>query len=214
MLIMLQFDLFKLLLVADLDLIEDERVHNLAIAADDAVPEDETVANFGIVANFYRQGLQIVGTFVDTFRQLFRGRVNPDLFTDIEFSLSLNEKTFQLKGVDWLLGKSGKNSGYQYRLQNNELGLVILFKQYHAKADTPASHLKIECSPWFLDARTPEVQLKCSGCFSCSQTGIMDKRLDPIDSRGSVRLCTAINMHHLCIEQVMPNPEPHSAHLQ
>ena len=50
---MLQFDLVKLLLVADLDLIEDERVHDLAIAADGAVPEDDTVANFGLVANFY-----------------------------------------------------------------------------------------------------------------------------------------------------------------
>ncbi|MGB0361105.1 MAG: hypothetical protein ACPGEF_06840, partial [Endozoicomonas sp.] len=111
---------------------------------------------YGIVADYATQGLQIVGTVVDTFRQLFRGRMNLDLLTDIDFSLTLNEKTFQLMEIDWLLGKSGKNSGYQYRLQNNDLGLVILFKQFHAKAETPASHLKIECSPWFLSIRAPE----------------------------------------------------------
>ncbi len=111
---------------------------------------------YGHIADFAEQGFQIVGTYIDTFRQLFRGRLNPDLHTDIEYSLTLKEKTYQLLGQDWILAKSGKNSGYQYRLQNNQLGLVILFKQFHAKAETPASHLKIECSPWFLDNRQPK----------------------------------------------------------
>ncbi|MGI9278291.1 MAG: hypothetical protein ACR2PX_01485 [Endozoicomonas sp.] len=27
---------------------------------------------------------------------------------------------------------------------------------FHAKPETPSSHLKIECSPWFLDRRSPD----------------------------------------------------------
>ncbi|MRI32612.1 hypothetical protein EOPP23_06375 [Endozoicomonas sp. OPT23] len=111
---------------------------------------------YGHIADFDEQGFQIVGTYVDTFRQLFRGRMNPNFHTDIEHSLDLKEKKFQLLGQNWILAKIGKNSGYQYRLQNSQIGLVILFKQFHAKAESPASHLKIECSPWFLDNRKPK----------------------------------------------------------
>ena len=93
---------------------------------------------YGKVADLYQEDFQIVGTYVDTFRQLFRGAMNQDLLTDIEDSISLNLQTqFQLLGQDWLIGKSAKCSGYQYRLQNNHLGLILLFKQYHAKSGKP-----------------------------------------------------------------------------
>ncbi len=110
----------------------------------------------GKVLDLTESGFQVVGMCVDTYRQLFRGRVLQDILTDVDYSLELREKTFNFHGQDWLLGKSGKNSGYQYRLQNNHLGLIILFKMFHAKADSESTHLKIECSPWFLERHSPE----------------------------------------------------------
>ncbi len=127
---------------------------------------NDTVANdkgllfvhprFGKVVDLYEEHFQIVGTYVDTLRQLFRGQVNLDFLTDCEESIDFGEKTFQCMGYDWLLGKSSKVSGYQYRLQNNQLGVIIFFKMFHSKAEAISSHLKIECSPWFLDNRTPK----------------------------------------------------------
>ncbi len=111
---------------------------------------------YGKVADLHQDDFQIVGTYIDTFRQLFRGAMDLDLQTDIEESITLNLRTHQLLGQDWIIGKSAKCSGYQYRLQNNHLGLILLFKQFHAKSESPASHLKIECSPWFLDNRDPK----------------------------------------------------------
>ena len=111
---------------------------------------------FGKVADLYEENFQIVGTYVDTLRQLFKGKMNLDFITDCEHSLDLGEKFFQFLGLDWIIGKSSKSSGYQFRLQNNQLGVIIFFKMFHSKAETDSSHLKIECSPWFLDNRTPK----------------------------------------------------------
>ena len=111
---------------------------------------------YGKVADLYEDNFQIVGTYVDTLRQLFRGRMNEDFLTDCEHSISLGEKTLPFLGLDWLIGKSSKSSGYQFRLQNNQLGVIIFFKMFHSKADSESSHLKIECSPWFLDSRSPK----------------------------------------------------------
>ncbi|KEI71425.1 hypothetical protein [Endozoicomonas elysicola] len=111
---------------------------------------------FGKVKDLYLENFQIVGTYVDTLRQLFKGAMNLDFLTDIEDSLSFGEKTFRFVGHDWILGKSGKASGYQYRLQNNQLGVIIFCKMFHSRAESIGSHLKIECSPWFLDNRSPK----------------------------------------------------------
>ncbi|WP_422450448.1 MULTISPECIES: hypothetical protein [unclassified Endozoicomonas] len=126
----------------------------------------ETIANdkgllfvhprYGKVADFYQDNFQIVGTYVDTLRQLYRGQMNPDFLVDCEESIEFGEKVFRFIGYDWLLGKSGKASGYQYRLQNNDLGIIVFFKMFHSKAESIGSHLKIECSPWFLDNRKPK----------------------------------------------------------
>ncbi|MGI9282867.1 MAG: hypothetical protein ACR2PX_24995 [Endozoicomonas sp.] len=124
------------------------------------VPSDKGLLfvhpKFGKVADLYQDNFQIVGTYVDTLRQLFKGVMNLGFITDCEHSIDLGEKTYQFLGLDWLLGKSSKSSGYQFRLQNNQLGVIIFFKMFHSKAETESSHLKIECSPWFLDSRSPK----------------------------------------------------------
>ena len=108
----------------------------------------------GRVADYYDEKFQIVGTYVDTLRQLFKGAMDLDFLTDLNDSIDVGEKTFNFLSHDWILGKSGRASGYQYRLQNNQLGVIIFCKMFHSKAETIGSHLKIECSLWFLDQRS------------------------------------------------------------
>ncbi|WP_062265424.1 hypothetical protein [Endozoicomonas arenosclerae] len=111
---------------------------------------------YGKVVDLYQEQFTVLGTYIDTLRQLYHGSVNLSAMDDLQYSIDFNERFYEFLGQDWLLSKSGKASGYQYKLQNNDIGLVILFKMFHAKPETPSSHLKIECSPWFLDRRSPE----------------------------------------------------------
>lgn len=107
---------------------------------------------------------------VDTIKQLYQGIPHVQTFLDIDKEykskigavLTLHTATGH---YNFLLGSGGK-SGYTYRLQNNELGIIILFCSRYKKLqidndsydalpkfemDTePYSHLKIECSPHLL----------------------------------------------------------------
>ena len=50
----------------------------------------------------------------------------------------------------------GRDSGYQYKLQNADLGFVLLIKNFNAKLENIGPHLKIEVSPHAIDALSPE----------------------------------------------------------
>jgi hypothetical protein len=50
----------------------------------------------------------------------------------------------------------GRDSGYQYKLQNADLGFVLLIKNFNAKLEQIGPHLKIEVSPHAIDALSPE----------------------------------------------------------
>jgi hypothetical protein len=54
------------------------------------------------------------------------------------------------------LSRMGKVSRYRWKLQNNELGIVILIGSYFAKVDCEGQHLKIELSPKFISQRSPK----------------------------------------------------------
>ncbi|MGI2026742.1 hypothetical protein [Endozoicomonas acroporae] len=100
--------------------------------------------------------IRILGTYVDTVRQLYKGKVNDDLLITVNDALSDNQGHLRLFDTDWIVGKCSRQSGYQYRLQNNDLGVIILFKSYHSKGDLTATHCKIELSPWFIETRSPQ----------------------------------------------------------
>ena len=57
---------------------------------------------------------------------------------------------------DVKISRMGKMSGYQYKLQNRDVGVVILLKQFHKPNDEETSHLKIELSPHFIAQYTPK----------------------------------------------------------
>ncbi|MCQ4269210.1 hypothetical protein NAV28_18480, partial [Pseudomonas stutzeri] len=62
----------------------------------------------------------------------------------------------EFAGEIWHSGRVGRDSGYQYKLQNADLGFVLLVKNFNAKLEQIGPHLKIEVSPHAIDALSPE----------------------------------------------------------
>ena len=89
---------------------------------------------------------------VDTVRQLYRGLIRPEV-------MALFEKPgvmVEFAGEFWHTGRVGRDSGYQYKLQNADLGFILLIKNFNAKLEQIGPHLKIEVSPHAIDALSPE----------------------------------------------------------
>ncbi|WEW98512.1 hypothetical protein P3T65_02045 [Pseudomonas nitroreducens] len=96
-------------------------------------------------------GVRFLRCGVDTVRQLYKGMVRPEvmaLFDD-------QEPIAEFAGHQWSKGRVGRDSGYQFRLQNADLGLILLIKNHNIKLDTIGSHLKIEVSPHAIDGVDP-----------------------------------------------------------
>lgn len=89
---------------------------------------------------------------VDTVRQLYRGLILPGILTLFDKPGTLVD----FAGERWHAGRVGKDSGYQYKLQNADLGFVLLVKNFNTKADVIGPHLKIEVSPHAIDNLSPE----------------------------------------------------------
>lgn len=92
-------------------------------------------------------GVRLLHFGVDTVRQLYRGSLSAEVLGRLQATLEAHRDRFQLQGEWFHLAKMGKASGYRYKLQNNDLGLVLLVGSYYAKADAIGPHLKIEVSP-------------------------------------------------------------------
>ncbi|KRW59938.1 hypothetical protein [Pseudomonas sp. TTU2014-080ASC] len=89
---------------------------------------------------------------VDTVRQLYKGLIRPEV-------MALFEKPgvmVDFAGQRWHSGRVGRDSGYQYKLQNADLGIVLLIKNFNAKLESIGPHLKIEVSPHTIDSLSPE----------------------------------------------------------
>jgi len=86
--------------------------------------------------------VHIVHSGVDTVKQLYNGHLQ-------EHILSLFEEPgiVDFAGHRWIAGRIGRDSGYQYKLQNADLGLILLIKSFHVQAENEGPHLKIEVSP-------------------------------------------------------------------
>lgn len=98
--------------------------------------------------------VQVLHKGIDTVKQLYKGLPRPEVLADVErmYGEGFGE-CIELGGHVWMVG-SGGQSGYQYRLQNSDLGLILFLKSRHATADKEFSHLKIECSPHWLQPRS------------------------------------------------------------
>ena len=89
---------------------------------------------------------------VDTVRQLYRGLIRPEIMCLFDKPGTLVD----FAGQRWHAGRVGKDSGYQYKLQNADLGIILLVKNFNAKLENIGPHLKIEVSPHAIDAFSPE----------------------------------------------------------
>ncbi len=96
--------------------------------------------------------IRLLSCSVDTVRQLYRGLIRPEI-------MSLFDKPgtiVDFAGQRWHSGRVSKDSGYQYKLQNADLGIILLVKNFNAKIENIGPHLKIEVSPHAIDTFSPE----------------------------------------------------------
>lgn len=89
---------------------------------------------------------------VDTVRQLYRGMIRPEIMAFFDKPGTLVD----FAGQRWHSGRVGRDSGYQYKLQNADLGIILLVKNFNATLENVGPHLKIEVSPHTIDNLSPE----------------------------------------------------------
>jgi len=98
-------------------------------------------------------GVRVVNFSTDTVRQLYRGALRPGVLALFEGKAN---SLVELGDHTWHPGRIGRDSGYQFRLQNADLGVILLIKSFHVDAGQPGPHLKIEVSPHLIQSRTPQ----------------------------------------------------------
>ncbi|UUY10488.1 hypothetical protein LRS11_10855 [Pseudomonas sp. J452] len=115
-------------------------------------PESRLFVDPGKVGFVDLSGVRLLRCGVDTVRQLYRGMIRPEIMALFETPGVIVD----FAGQRWHSGRVGRDSGYQYKLQNADLGFVLLVKNFNAKLDAIGPHLKIEVSPHAIDAFSPE----------------------------------------------------------
>lgn len=109
--------------------------------------------------------VRILHVGLDTAKQLYTGGVTGRYQEIKELYDSDFGAIVQVAGHFFKLGPAGKSSGYRYRLQNNKLGLILLYGSIYIKDEdlhnVSGNNLKIECSPEFLYERTFKQAQEC-----------------------------------------------------
>lgn len=108
---------------------------------------DEGLARFTDLS-----GVRLIRCGVDTVRQHYRGVLDPAVLCLFDGNPGLVE----FAGYSWHASRVGRDSGYQFKLQNADLGLILLLKNFNCKPDVQGPHLKIEVSPHAIEARDPQ----------------------------------------------------------
>ncbi len=122
-------------------------------------PDKEGRLFFSTAGAFDLNSVDIIHSGVDTIRQLYRGTMKSGLFEWLEMNHSQKSEIVEIFGQNWSFGRMGKNSGFRYRIQNNDLGIIMLIGSYYAEIKETGAHLKIELSPKFiLQHETNEIQ--------------------------------------------------------
>ncbi|MCG8517268.1 MAG: hypothetical protein MI794_04665 [Pseudomonadales bacterium] len=100
--------------------------------------------------------VNVLWTGVDTVRQLFEGRLKPEVLAEIAHAYESDfNANVEIRGVTFRL-QTGRRGGFKYLLQNREYGLTILIQNFYAEADTMGTHVKIETSPRWLYERSSD----------------------------------------------------------
>lgn len=115
-------------------------------------------------------GVRILRCGVDTVRQHYRGMLRPDVLPMFE-----DQGFVEFAGEIWHKGRVGRDSGYQYKLQNADLGVILLIKNFNAKADSHGPHLKIEISPHAIECRSHGELQKLMDGFATAVLSAMER---------------------------------------
>lgn len=75
-------------------------------------------------------GVRLLRCGVDTVRQLYRGMIRPEIMALFEKPGTLVD----FAGQRWHSGRVGKDSGYQYKLQNADLGIITVSEKLQRQA--------------------------------------------------------------------------------
>ena len=129
---------------------------------------------------------RVIHSGLDTIKQLYRGILDQDVLSKV--SKLYEERSGELMGLGghvWMV-KSGGKSGYQYMLQNSDVGLIVFIKSRFTDAGAEGSHVKIECSPHWIHPRTVE---QISGELDKLARTIMD---EPVGCGCAVHICADI----------------------
>ena len=105
------------------------------------------------------QGVNVLWSGVDTVRQLYQGRLRPEVLADIVTAYEQGHGAMiRINGLDWAV-MSGRRGGFRYLLQNREYGLTMLVQNFYAEPDSQGTHVKIETSPtWLYERGSQQVQ--------------------------------------------------------
>lgn len=118
-------------------------------------------------------GVRVLHQGLDTVRQLYSGELIPALYSEVQrlYGEGFGE-CIEIGGMTWLIG-SGGASGYSFRLQNSDIGLIVFLKSRHLEGSVKGSHLKIECSPhWLIGRDSADIQNDLRALASLFMTSI------------------------------------------
>lgn len=105
------------------------------------------------------QGVNVLWSGVDTVRQLYQGRLRPEVLAEIVTAYEQGHGAMiRINDLDWAV-MSGRRGGFRYVLQNREYGLTMLIQNFYAEADSLGTHVKIETSPsWLYERGSQQIQ--------------------------------------------------------
>ncbi|MBE0471328.1 MAG: hypothetical protein IBX55_17680 [Methyloprofundus sp.] len=106
--------------------------------------------------------IKIVGNFIDTVRQLYYGKPEPECLEHLGILCKTRSNiTNEVLHGTWHVSHMGKAARYRFMIQNKDKGIVILYGSYFSSIDQEAQHLKFELSPHYIAANTPkQIQLE------------------------------------------------------
>lgn len=93
----------------------------------------------------------VLNSSIDTFKYLIDCKLRPDVIQNITDHYSNRpDNIIILNNIEFYIIRSSKDSGYQFILNNQEIGITVLLKSFYVPLEDLGSHIKIECSPHFI----------------------------------------------------------------
>lgn len=97
---------------------------------------------------------KILSSTVDTIRQLYKGVLKADVLQKLQECYDTHTNFTTSKGVEFAVG-GAMVGGYKYKLQNNDIGLIVLVKHRYHDEKLDAPHLKIDLSSKLIESLDP-----------------------------------------------------------